>query len=113
MRVRRLVLGLYGDPAEIAWARETVRAAVAGQPVRLVREELRTGAATAEQYEELPVQWAAEHPGQEPGARGAVELRVGVVCTPRVARRLRRAVPDALCPADGAAHVCRVPWALG
>ncbi|WP_424216492.1 hypothetical protein ACN20G_30635 (plasmid) [Streptomyces sp. BI20] len=112
MRGRRIVVGLYGDEADLAWARELVtaraRASARRAPVRAV---LRPD--TGGHHEELAEQWGHERPGVDPGPRRTVELTVRVACSRRSWLRLRRELPALLCPAGAGPHVCRTPWSLG
>ncbi|NSC22970.1 hypothetical protein FM076_18100 [Streptomyces albus subsp. chlorinus] len=113
--MRWLRFGLYADEDGVELVKDLVRREARGRAVRLVewREEREVlgGVPVAELYEELGRQWAYEHPGEDPGARQPVELAVGVRCSLKVWRALRKAVLGALCPEGDAPHVCRVPWA--
>ncbi|MDK9497094.1 hypothetical protein QEZ40_001747 [Streptomyces katrae] len=116
MRTRDLRFGLYADEQGLAWVRELVGEAVGCRSARIAGETLSTdtlphsGMQTADLYDHLAEQWAAEHPGESGGARRLVELRVHVTCSLRTWRAVRKAVLAAMCPAGTAPHVCRVPW---
>ncbi|MGP2440449.1 hypothetical protein [Streptomyces sp. JW3] len=106
-RTRSLVLGLYGDARDLAWAGRVVENAVTARAARIAG---RTVVPASGDYDYLADQWAREHPGTDPAHRRAVELRVRLTCSLRVWRAVRKAVPAALCPAEVEPHVCRVPW---
>ncbi|MFF0290040.1 hypothetical protein [Streptomyces sp. NPDC005262] len=115
MRTRTLNFGLYADEQGLAWARQLVEEAVGFRSARIVEERVAhtvfgSELKTADVYEFLAEQWAAEHPGQSSGAREPVELCVHVVCSLRTWRTIRKAVIKALCPEGLDPHVCPVPW---
>ncbi|GHC40565.1 hypothetical protein [Streptomyces cinnamoneus] len=115
MSGRELVFGLYADEAGMEWVRNTVRSAAASRGVRVVRWEENgipePDARVEDLYEDLAEQWSCEHPGEDPAGRRPVELRIGLACSLRMWRSLRKTVLRRLCPPDGTPHVCRVPWA--
>ncbi|MEU5049352.1 hypothetical protein [Streptomyces sp. NPDC021096] len=115
MRTRMLVFGLYADEAGLEWVRSIVRTAAASRRARVVLWEERgfpeRDASVEDLYDHLAEQWSYEHPGQEPADRQLVELRVGLTCSLRMWRPLRRMVISGMCPEELEPHVCRVPWA--
>ncbi|MFI9307436.1 hypothetical protein [Streptomyces triculaminicus] len=117
MRTRHLVLGLYADEAALEWARSVIRSAAASHRARVVRWEERgfpeRDASVEDLYDHLAEQWSYEHPGQEPTGHRPVELRLGLTCSLRQWRSLRKTVPRELCPEGSGPHICRVPWSLG
>ncbi|AOT61884.1 MULTISPECIES: hypothetical protein [Streptomyces] len=118
MRTRTLAFGLYADERDAARVAGLVEAQARARGARVVAvtvsDVLPSGEMTAgEAYDFLAEQWADEHPGQDPGARRAVDLRVAVVCSLRTWRAIRKAALRALCPEGNAPHVCRVPWFAG
>jgi hypothetical protein len=115
MRTRTLKFGLYADEQGLEWVRQLVEEAVSSRRARIVRETVANTVfgselTTADAYGFLAEQWAWEHPGQGSGAREPVELCVGLACSLRTWRAIRKAVIKALCPEDMAPHACRVPW---
>ncbi|MGW6916889.1 hypothetical protein ACWGB8_24135 [Kitasatospora sp. NPDC054939] len=118
MRTRNLVFGLYADEPGLTWARGLVDRAAGRRGARVVAADIarvqpRSGLATAEVYDLLAEQWAAEHPGRDGGGREAVELRVRLRCSLRTWRAIRKEVIGDLCPEGAAPHACRVPWFAG
>ncbi|MFJ7154217.1 hypothetical protein ACIQUQ_04700 [Streptomyces sp. NPDC101118] len=115
LRTRTLRLGLYADAEGLAWTLGLVEDAVRARSARIagtaVAHTLPGGhVTTAEMYDVLVDQWAWEHPGQDPGTREAVELRVRLVCSLRTWRAVRKTVLRTMCPPSTEPHVCRVPW---
>ncbi|GGT07386.1 hypothetical protein GCM10010240_46000 [Streptomyces griseoviridis] len=68
-----------------------------------------SGPAATGEYDHLAEQWAREHPGEDPGARDAVELRLRPRCSPRVWRAGPRAGARGTPP--GGRRAARVPGA--
>ncbi|MEU7044114.1 hypothetical protein AB0A77_24060 [Streptomyces varsoviensis] len=115
MRTRILRFGLYADEEGLAWVRGLVGRAAGTRSARIVEADVVRAypggdLTTAEMYDFLADQWAIEHPGQDSGAREAVELRVRLVCSLRTWRAIRKAVLKGLCPEGLAPHTCHVPW---
>ncbi|GLF99107.1 hypothetical protein [Streptomyces yaizuensis] len=68
----------------------------------------------AELYEELPEQWAAEHPGEAPGERRVHEIRTGVLLPSREdVAGLPEELTGLLCPDSQHSGPCAVPWTAG
>lgn len=117
MRTRKLVLDLYADDEGTAWVRGLVGGVVRARGGRVVRWEEQPvplpGGVADEVDGMLAEQWAWEHPGQDPGGRRTVRLRVGFRSSLRVGRAVRGTVLRLLCPEGDEPHVCRVPWSAG
>lgn len=115
MRTRVLKFGLYADEQGLAWARKLVEDAAGSRSARIISETVAhtfpgSELSTADVYDFLAEQWAAEHPAQSSGARHLTELRVHLVCSLRTWRAIRKTVIKTLCPEGTAPHACRVPW---
>lgn len=115
MRMRTIAFGLYADKESLAWVRGRVDAVVDSRSARIVREEVErvlpgTDLTTAEVYDFLAEQWAAEHPGRSSGTREPVKLRIHLACSLRTRRDIRKEIIGALCPEGREPHACRVPW---
>ncbi|MDX2936638.1 hypothetical protein [Streptomyces ipomoeae] len=114
MRTRTVRFGLYADEEGLAWVRRLVTDAVATRSARIidmtVAHTLPSGMPTAEMYDILAEQWAHENPGQSPGTRQLVELRVHLACSLQTWRAIRKTLIRTLCPQGMSPHACRVPW---
>lgn len=115
MKARSLNFVLYADERGMEWIKGITESAARARGTRVVtwQQERTSGAGIGpldNAYGFLAQQWAYEHPGETPGGRHLVELRVGVVCSLRVWRALRKTVLREMCPEGNAPHACRVPW---
>ncbi|MFI8850375.1 hypothetical protein ACIGW3_09320 [Streptomyces sp. NPDC053499] len=113
--MRWLRFGIFADGDGVAFVEDVVRREVAGRCAtvvgwRVVGGDLGGGVTAEEMYGDLREQWVVEHPGEDPGDRRPVEVAVGVKCSLRVWRALRKGILRELCPQGDAPHVCRVPW---
>ncbi|MDH2392695.1 hypothetical protein QCN29_28735 [Streptomyces sp. HNM0663] len=111
MRKRKLLLELYADEDGMAWVRESVKSVARARHARVIRWSETPVPPDDDSCDYLAEQWAYEQPGQDPGARRPVELRLSFTCSLRVWRSLRKGVLLALCPEGDACRACRVPWA--
>ncbi|RCV54713.1 hypothetical protein DEF23_07190 [Marinitenerispora sediminis] len=64
----------------------------------------------AEFYGELPEQWRAEHPGEEPGERMIHEIRVGMYLPEAHGHDLRQRLNRVVCPDLQHSGPCPIPW---
>ncbi|KOU39668.1 hypothetical protein ACFWHQ_18530 [Streptomyces sp. NPDC060334] len=115
MKTRDLAFGLYADEQGLAWVSGLVEDAVGSRSARIIGRTVADSfpgseLSTADMYDHLAEQWAAEHPAQGGGSRQLIELRVHLACSLRTWRALRKAVINGLCPEGTAPHTCRVPW---
>ncbi|MEV4870756.1 hypothetical protein [Streptomyces syringium] len=115
MKARALNFVLYADERGMEWVKQITKSAARERGTRVVTwQQAWTSDAGSEPpddaFDFLAQQWAYEHPGEAPDGRRLVELRVGVVCSLRVWRALRKTVLRKMCPEEDAPHACQVPW---
>ncbi|MFC7328408.1 hypothetical protein [Marinactinospora rubrisoli] len=61
-------------------------------------------------YDELPDQWHAEHPGEDPGERTVHEIRVGMFLPEAQGHEIRQRLNLVLCPELQHSGPCPIPW---